>query len=76
MTKLRQKSPYSELFSSVFSRIQTEDGEILYIAPYSVQMGKLRSRITRNTDTFYTYLYRDVYYVYVYNISMVLIIST
>ena len=30
---LRQKCPYSELFWSAFSRIRTEYGEILRIAP-------------------------------------------
>ena len=35
--------PYSELFWSVFSRIRTENGEILRISPYSV-------RIRENTD--------------------------
>ena len=33
-----KKCPYSELFSSVFSRIRTEYGDILCISPYSVQM--------------------------------------
>ena len=40
---LGQKSPYSELFSSVFSRIRTEYEEILLISPYSV-------RIRESTD--------------------------
>ena len=31
------KTPYSELFWSVFSRIRAEYGEILRISPYSVQ---------------------------------------
>ena len=35
---LRQKSPYSEFFLSVFSRIWTEYGEILCFYPYSVKM--------------------------------------
>ena len=35
---LREKCPYSELYWSVFSRIQTEYGEIPRIFPYSVQM--------------------------------------
>ena len=38
-------------------RIQSEYGEILRISPYSVRMrknvGKMRPRITPNTDTFY-----------------------
>ena len=40
---MRGKSPYSEFFWSVFSRIQTEYGEILRIFPYSVW-------IRENTD--------------------------
>ena len=40
---LREKCPCSELFWSMFSRIQTEYGEILRISPYSV-------RIRENTD--------------------------
>ena len=35
---LREKRPYSELFWSAFSRIQTEYGEIFRISPYSVRM--------------------------------------
>ena len=35
---LRKKCPYSELFWSVFSRIQTEYAEIRSISPYSVWM--------------------------------------
>ena len=45
---LRNKCPYSELFWSTFSRIRTEYGEILRIS-----CGKMRTRITLNTDTFY-----------------------
>ena len=40
---LREKCPYLEFFWSVFSRSQTEYGEILRISPYSVQ-------IRENTD--------------------------
>ena len=44
-------------FSPHFFRIWTEYGEILRISPYSVRMreisGKMRTRITPNTDTFY-----------------------
>ena len=57
---LRKKCPYSELFwsaLSAFSRIWIEYGEIRSISPYLVQMwenaGKMRTRITPNTDTFY-----------------------
>ena len=44
---LRKKCPYSELFWPVFSRIWTE---------YHIQSecGKIRTRITPNTDTFHT----------------------
>ena len=35
---LRKKCPYSKLFWSVFTRIWTEYGEILFISPYSVRM--------------------------------------
>ena len=35
---LSKKCPHSELFWSVFSRIRTEDGEILRISLYSVRM--------------------------------------
>ena len=37
-TTLRKKSPYSELFWSLFSRIRTEYGQILRISPYLVRM--------------------------------------
>ena len=43
---LREKCPYSELFWSGFSRIQTEYGE-------QSECRKMRTRITPNTDTFY-----------------------
>ena len=45
------------LIFPTFSRIRTEYGEILRIYPYSLRMrenaGKIRTRITPNTDTFY-----------------------
>ena len=50
---LHKKCPYLDLFWSAFSRIQTEYGEIQSISPYSVQMWKMRTRITPNTDTFH-----------------------
>ena len=44
-----------------FSRIWTEYGEILRISPYSVRMrenaGKMRTRITPNTDSFYAVMF-------------------
>ena len=49
---LREKWPYSELFWSVFFRIRTEYGEI-------------RTRITPNTDTFYTVSFFVFYLPYV-----------
>ena len=42
---LREKCPYSELFWSVFSRIVS-------LRIHS-ECGKIRTRITSNTDTFY-----------------------
>ena len=35
---MSEKCPYSELFWSVFSRIQSEYGEIRCTSPYSVRM--------------------------------------
>ena len=47
---------YSGQHFTTFSRIRTEYGEILRISPYSVEMrknaGKIRTRITPNTETF------------------------
>ena len=37
MKTLRENCRYSELFWSVFSRIQAEYGEVRSISPYSVQ---------------------------------------
>ena len=51
--------PYSELFWSAYSRIRTEYGEIQNIEVFrrigSIQSecGKIRTRITPNTDTFH-----------------------
>ena len=45
---LPKKCPYSELLWSVFSRIWTEYGEICFQSEF----GKIRSRMTQNTDTF------------------------
>ena len=47
---LRKKCPYSEFFWSVFSRIQTEYGEIQIIQS---ECGKIWTRKTPNTDTFH-----------------------
>ena len=48
---------YSGLYFYRMSRIRTEYGDILRISPYSVgtreNAGKMRTRITPNTDTFY-----------------------
>ena len=49
METLREKCPCSELFWSVFPRIQTE-----YVSlRIQSESGKIRARITPNTDTFY-----------------------
>ena len=48
---LREKCLYSKLLCPGFSRILTEFGEIL---PFQSECGKMLSRITPDTDTFYT----------------------
>ena len=57
---LHKKSPYSEFFWSAFSRVFSHSD---WISPYSVQMrenqGKVRTRITLNTDSFYAALLFD-----------------
>ena len=47
---LHKKCPYSEFFWSVFFRLRTEYGEIRNIQS---KCGKIRTRKTTNTDTFY-----------------------
>ena len=54
---LRKKSPYSELFLSVFSCIRAEYGEILSISPYSVRM---RENTDQNNSE-YGHFLRSVY---------------
>ena len=49
---LREKSPYSELFRSAFSRIWAEYREILRISAFSVRM--LQNTGQNNSVTFYT----------------------
>ena len=55
---LRKKCPYSKLFWSAFFPQFPALGLNTGIAPYSVRMpenaGKMLTRITSNTDTFYT----------------------
>ena len=46
---LHEKCSYLELFWSVFFRIRTEYGE----THIHSECGKMRTRITPNTDTFY-----------------------
>ena len=48
---LLEKCPYSGFFWIVFSRIRTEDREILRLRLYS-EWEKIRTRITPKTDTF------------------------
>ena len=50
LIRLRKKCPYSELFWSAFSRLRTEYGVSLRIQS---ECGKMRTRITPNTDTFH-----------------------
>ena len=54
---LREKSPHSRLFWSVFSRIWTEYRKILRISPYSVRM---RENTDRNKSKYGSFL-RSVY---------------
>ena len=41
IARLRKKCPYSKLFWSAFSRIQTEYGEIRSVSPYSARMREI-----------------------------------
>ena len=50
---LRENCPYSEFYSSVFSSIWTEYGEI----QSQSECGKIRTRETSNTDTFHAVRY-------------------
>ena len=50
---LRKKCPYSEFFWSVYSHIRSEYGDLRSKYPYSLQMRKIRTRKTPNTDTFH-----------------------
>ena len=50
---LRKKCPYSELFWSALSRIQTEYEEIRSVSRIQSECGKIRIRITPSTDTFH-----------------------
>ena len=53
LTALCEKCPYSELFWSTFSRIQTEYGEILRISLNSVQM---RENADQNNSEYENFL--------------------
>ena len=44
---------YSKLIWSVFSRIRTEYRQMQNISRFQSKCGKIRTRITPNTDTFY-----------------------
>ena len=50
---LRKKCPYSELFSSAFSVIPTECGEIGVSLCIQSEGGEIRTRITPKRDTFH-----------------------
>ena len=49
---LRKKCPYSELFWSLFSRIRTNTERYGVYLRIQSKCGKIRTRITPNTDTF------------------------
>ena len=60
-SSLRKKSPYSELFwSAFFSHFPAFGLNTERCSPYSVRMkenaGKMRTRITPDTETFYAVL--------------------
>ena len=50
---LHKKFSCSELFSSLFSRIQTEYGDLLRKSPYSVRIQENTDRKTPNKDAIY-----------------------
>ena len=56
-TTLHEKCPHSQLFSFVFSRIQTEHGEIRSIFPYSVQM---RENTDQNNSEYEHFLHSAI----------------
>ena len=59
---LCKKCPYSELFWSAFSRIWTEYGEYYVFLRIQSKCGKMRTRLTPNTDTFYADGVMHVFY--------------
>ena len=54
---LREKCPYSELFWSVFPRIWNNIERYGISLRIQSECGKIRTRITRNTNTFYAVLF-------------------
>ena len=55
--------PFSELFWSIFSRIQTEYGKILRISPYSLYSTRTRKNADQNNSE-YDHFLRSVFDVY------------
>ena len=55
---LGEKCPYFELFWSIFSRIRSEDREILRVSPYLVRM---RKSMDQNKSEYEHFLRSDVY---------------
>ena len=49
-----EKCPNTEFFWSVFSRIWTEYGDLLYISPYSVQMWENKDQKNSVFGQFFT----------------------
>ena len=56
--QLRENCPYSEFSWSEFSHIRTDYGEIRSI---QCECGKMRTRKTPNTDTFYAVINKEAY---------------
>ena len=50
---MHEKGPYSKFFSSAFSCIRTNYGDIRSIFPYSVWMRENTDQNDSNTDTFH-----------------------
>ena len=70
-TTLRKKCLYLELFWFVFSRIWTETERYSASLRIQSQCGKIQTRITPNTNTFYAVQYFAIFHLF-YNIYVFL----
>ena len=67
---LSEKCPYLKFFWSLFSRIRTEYVEIRVSLPIQSEYGKIRTKKTPNTDTFYAVLTNSSYNVSFYKVKI------